>query len=351
MKDKQIQTNTNKKYNNIDALRTFGCLAIVAWHVKANLQFNLTEGVAERVISSFDYLVYLFMIISGFGMCNGYYPKLKNGNYDLNKFYSRRYKKILPFFAILIILECVIDPKLNNIYEGLLEITMLFGFLPNNNLSVIGVAWTLGVIFVYYIIFPFIIFLLYNKRRGIITFFISLGITFMCQEYFMTEEFVANNFVMRHSFLFCLPYFLCGGLIYLYRNEIENIVNRHKLCCFIICVSLSAVYLLSPDKIIEFDIIVPKTLVLYTSWICLMLGEKDILFSNRFTGFISKISMEIYLAHMVVFRIVEKLHVPKMFGQTFLGYIFVYVVVVMLLITGISLYIKLQKHMEKIYRL
>ena len=29
-----------KKYNNIDALRTFGCLAIIAWHVKANLNFR-----------------------------------------------------------------------------------------------------------------------------------------------------------------------------------------------------------------------------------------------------------------------------------------------------------------------
>lgn len=29
-----------KKYRNIDALRTFGCLAIIAWHVKANSNFN-----------------------------------------------------------------------------------------------------------------------------------------------------------------------------------------------------------------------------------------------------------------------------------------------------------------------
>ena len=32
---------------------------------------------------------------------------------------------------------------------------MLFGFLPNNTLSTIGVAWTLGAIFAFYIIFPF----------------------------------------------------------------------------------------------------------------------------------------------------------------------------------------------------
>lgn len=28
-----------KKYSNVDALRSFGCLAIIAWHVKANTNF------------------------------------------------------------------------------------------------------------------------------------------------------------------------------------------------------------------------------------------------------------------------------------------------------------------------
>lgn len=199
-----------KKYRNIDALRSFGCLAIIAWHVKANTNFN--GGLTERIIPSFDYLVYLFMIISGFGMCNGYYQKLKDGNYDLNKFYSRRYKKTVPFFSILIIVNCILEFNRENIFEGLMEITMLFGFLPNNSLSVIGVAWTLGAIFAFYIIFPFVVFLLNDKRKGIISLIVTLGITYMCQSYFMTEKFVTSNFTMRHSFLFCLPYFLSGGL-------------------------------------------------------------------------------------------------------------------------------------------
>ena len=136
---------------NIDALRSFGCLAIIAWHVKANTNFNGGGVLTERIIPSFDYLVYLFMIISGFGMCNGYYQKLKDGNYDLNKFYSRRYKKTVPFFSILIIVNCILEFNRENIFEGLMEITMLFGFLPNNSLSVIGVAWTLGAIFAFYL--------------------------------------------------------------------------------------------------------------------------------------------------------------------------------------------------------
>ena len=158
-----------KKYRNIDALRTFGCLAIIAWHIKANTGFS-TGGVLDKVIPSFDYLVYLFMIISGFGMCNGYYQKLKTGTYNIDAFYSKRYKRTVPFFALLILLNCVIEFTPKTLCEGLMEVTMLFGFLPNNALSTIGVAWTLGAIFAFYIIFPFIVFLLYSPKRGIFSY-------------------------------------------------------------------------------------------------------------------------------------------------------------------------------------
>lgn len=48
-----------KKYRNIDALRSFGCLAIIAWHVKANTNFNgglLTEKLSHPLITLFIYL-------------------------------------------------------------------------------------------------------------------------------------------------------------------------------------------------------------------------------------------------------------------------------------------------------
>ena len=83
----------------------------------------------------------------------------------MNKFYSKRYRRTVPFFAILILLDLVIEFSPETLCEGFMEITMLFGFLPNNTLSTIGVAWTLGAIFAFYIIFPFIVFLLYNKKE------------------------------------------------------------------------------------------------------------------------------------------------------------------------------------------
>ena len=36
-----------RKYRNIDALRTFGCLAIIAWHIKANTGFSTGGGTGQ----------------------------------------------------------------------------------------------------------------------------------------------------------------------------------------------------------------------------------------------------------------------------------------------------------------
>ena len=276
-------------------------------------------------------------------MCNGYYQKLKSGQYDLNKFYGKRYRKLLPFFSVLLIIGCVVDFSLQSIYEAAIEMTMLFGLLPNNNLHVIGVAWTLGVIFAFYLIFPFVVFLLYDKKRAALSLSISLCITFMCQEYFMTDYFITDGFVMRHSLLYCLPYFLMGGVVYLFRVDITQTINKYYKFFIFICLMLSVGYFFVPDKINEFDIIVLKTIVLYSAWLCLALGEKNIVFSNKFTVFISGMSMEIYLAHMVAFRIVEKIHIPEIVGQPGLGYIATYTMTILSLVIGISLYKIIEK--------
>ena len=81
-----------------------------------------------------------------------------------------------------------------------MELTLLFGFLPNNNLHVIGVVWTLGVIFVFYIIFLYFVFLLYSKKRAWV-FSCSVNfVTFCRQIYFMKEPFVIASFVCRYFF-------------------------------------------------------------------------------------------------------------------------------------------------------
>ena len=341
-----IQNIVGKKYDNINGLRTFACLAIIAWHVMANSAFQLNAFMSGRIIPSWNYLVYLFMIISGFGMCNSYYDRVKSGSYDLNAFYLKRYQKNLPFFALVILLDLLIEHNAEALYEGVMEITMLFGFLPNNKLDVIGVAWTLGVIFAFYIIFPYFVFLLYNKRRAWFSFAVSLIIIYMCQIYFMTDKFVVATFEPRRSLLFCLPYFIAGGLIYLYKEEIVILMKGRNGICGITCILLTVAYYCVSDEVNGFDLVAYKALVLYSIWFCCAIACKSKLMNNCFTKRISEYSMEMYLGHMVVFRVIQKLHLEKYFASGCMGYLVTYVSVVVLLVAGIAVYKRMISYVQ-----
>ena len=78
-----------ERYEGIDGLKAYAILGIVLMHVLSNGNFNLTGFIFENLIPSFTNLVFLFMMVSGFGMCCGYYQKFKDKQIDINEFYKR----------------------------------------------------------------------------------------------------------------------------------------------------------------------------------------------------------------------------------------------------------------------
>ena len=113
-------------YSSIDGLRAISCIAVIAMHIRVNTNYTIgmavgtgvnelavtTEAVTMGVsnflynhfIPAFTWLVYLFLMISGFGMCAGYLRKFQgifqNGSQgreqnddgvDLETFYFKRY--------------------------------------------------------------------------------------------------------------------------------------------------------------------------------------------------------------------------------------------------------------------
>lgn len=120
-----------KRYTNIDGLRSFSCLGIIAMHILANSEYiDATGWIKEVFIPSLTLLVYLFMMISGFGMFCGYYTRFKEGSIELNYFFKRRYTKILPFFSFLIFLDIIITRSSTHVIQGLTELTMVLAYFP-----------------------------------------------------------------------------------------------------------------------------------------------------------------------------------------------------------------------------
>lgn len=301
-----------RKYENIEYLRAFSAIGIVLMHVLINGNYEISGFLFRKIIPSFTDLVFLFMVISGFSMCCGYYHRIIKNEIELDDFYKKRFKKIWPFFAFLCFVDFIISPSINSLCELIADLTLCFGFLPNPNLSVIGVGWFLGLIFVFYIIFPFFCFLLKNRKRAWVSFMISVVFNLLCIYYFDVE---------RTNIIYSSMYFIAGGLLFLYKEEIVKIFESRKwLVIILLLISIIAYYNFNIYSVCALLI----SIVLLS--ICIIFPEGG----NKFISFISGISFEIYLSHMVMFRLLEKFNFLRVTTNETLSYLVSSIIVLVL---------------------
>lgn len=310
-------------YNSIDGLRAFSAIGIILMHVLANGKYMLEGPVFEKIIPSFTNLVFLFMVISGFSMCCGYYDKVINGKISPGEFYSRRYIKIWPYFALLCLLDIVISPSIDSLYEVFANLTLCFGFLPNANITVIGVGWTLGVIFIFYLIFPFFCYLISDKKRAWFAFAVTIIFNVVCTRYFFDKNHVPDDFSMRSNFIYCAMFFMAGGLIFIYRRELGVFAEKYRWIVPAVAVITIVIYYTVNGSVMVM-------LAMFSVFVIYTLGKNDRggVLANGITRFVSGISMEIYLCHMVVYRIAEKAGLVKAAGNGILSYIVMCLIVI-----------------------
>ena len=322
-------SKTMKYYGSIDGLRAIAAIGIIFMHIRANTNFNLSsysggiDFLLNTVIPQCTWFVFLFMVISGFSMCCGYYERLMNNQISIITFYEKRYKKILPFFALLVLIDFIMAPSFTSVYEAFADLTLTFGLLPNAGITVIGVGWTLGVIFLFYMLFPFFVFLIKNITKAWISLTIAIVYNIICTVYFFDSNHVLKGFSSKTNILFCAMFFLAGGLIYLYRDTISKKMSeayRWRLILLTITIGSWMVFFIHPcDAMIKGSLLGEILsngwyLVTFSLTLIYAVGNDSKLLNNRITNFISGVSMEIYLAHMVVFRGVERLGIVNFMG-------------------------------------
>lgn len=181
-----------ERYEGIDGLKAYAIIGIAMMHVLANGKFNMEGFVFQQLIPAFAHLVFLFMMVSAFGMCCGYYQKIVGQKISVEDFYKKRYIKIWPYFALLCALDFVISPSKESLFEVLANLTLCSGLLPNAHITVIGVGWTLAVIFVFYMLFPFFCFLIRYKKRAWRVAAAALVFNWLCGNYFNAGKTISS---------------------------------------------------------------------------------------------------------------------------------------------------------------
>lgn len=301
------------RYEGIDGLKAYAIIGIALMHVLANGEYRIGGFVFERLIPSFKNLVFLFMMVSGFGMCCGYYQKIVDQKISVEDFYKKRYIKIWPYFALLCALDFVISPSKESLFEVIANLTLCQGLLPNAKISVIGVSWTLAVIFVFYMLFPFFCFLIGNKKRAWRVAVVALVFNWLCANYFKAG---------RTNIVYDAIYFIVGGLIFLYRKELAEFASKHKVIAGAILLIATVAYFALGGNTLTMLFFCVAALV-YT------LGcKRGGVLVNPVAKFLGGICFEIYLCHMVIYRVLEKLHLVHLFENGLLAYIFTAVAVI-----------------------
>ena len=296
-----------KRYDSLNGVRVIACIGIVLMHILANTSYKINSTLSDG-IGRFTNFVFLFMILSAFAMCCGYYEKIKNNKVSVESFYSRRIQKTLPFFAFLILIDIIINHNKISLIEGFADITLLFGFIPRN-LSVVGVGWFIGLVFIFYFMFPFFVYLFSNKKRAWITTIISLLMNLSCIYYF---DIGRTN--MFYSFLF----FCIGGLLFLYRDNIIKLFNKNRMVSLLLLM-VSAICYFVPQN--NKYILIAQTVFFSVVFISYAISFDKSILNTKTSAFIGNISLEIYLSHMFIFRILEKIKLINILSNDYVSYI------------------------------
>ena len=302
-----IPANARENYSSLDGLRAYAAIGIVLMHVMANIAIKPSDNiVTSAVIPWFTNFTLLFMLVSAFSMCCGYYERVKSGAITPAKFYAKRYHRTWPFFAMMVCISFVMEPSWSTFCQSFADLTMCFNLLPNPEIEVIGVGWFLGTVFTFYMLFPFFTFLLDNKKRGWMVFGLSLVFS-----YIAIDQFNIGSGFGRKNIINSAPFFISGGMIYLYRKGIKDFVEKHWLAVLAVCIILNIAKFAFP---IEGNFILPE-LVVFSAWLIYAIGAKDVVLNNRVVKYLSGISMEIYLCHMMFFRVASMLHLERFVHQ------------------------------------
>ena len=148
----------------------------------------------------------------------------------------------------------------------------------------------------------FVCFLLENKKRAWIAFGCALIYNFVCVSYFFDETHIADrasvNFNARTNILYCAVYFIAGGLIFLYWKELAEFAQKHKAVADVILLATTVAYFVLGSSTITMLFFCVAALA-YTLG-CNRGGQV-----NPVAKFLGGICFEIYLCHMVIYRVLE----------------------------------------------
>ena len=293
----------NKKYYrpDIDGLRALAVLSVVAFHVAPG-----------RIPSGFIG-VDIFFVISGFLITKIILLNIKSNNFSFLNFYTRRIKRIFPslitilisifFLGFIVLTNNELLHLCKHILGGSLFVSNFFllnegdYFDINSNSKLLLHLWSLSIEEQFYIVWPFIVFMIFkSKYNPLIVFLILFLISFSYNIFYLN-----NNLLIFYSPISRFWELLIGAILaFIIINKKNNFNLFHLNLINIIGFSLLVLGYIFIDAEKNFPgwyALLPCVgtfMIIYSGQSTLI--NKYIL-SNNFIVWVGLISFPLYLWH------------------------------------------------------
>ncbi len=152
----------------LDYLRGIMAISVMSYHYfswsQLQLQFPLNQIFSRLGI----YAVSAFYILSGISLSIGYQRRMVDGDF-IKEFFIKRFMRIAPLFYVVITMYLILIPLtysyvISNYKLIFLNYSFLFAWVDPISYIAIG-AWSIGNEWVFYSIFPLMLFLNNKSRR------------------------------------------------------------------------------------------------------------------------------------------------------------------------------------------
>lgn len=290
----------------IDALRGVAILMVIITHVSP-----ATPNVSGLVSSLCSYGrmgVQLFFVLSAFTLCLTYAGRMGEPN-AVSKFYIRRYFRIAPMYYLGILFYSSLvffDRGFENFeYAKVVwHLLLLHGLNMEAFNDVVPGGWSIGVEFLFYLIFPFIFNLIHGSCRAIsVTLIVSIFLSLALYSYlvFFTETVVHAYSLGYWNFVNQSPVFIVGFLLYFNFFYKKKNHDTFFLCLIFFCATVVSL-LLYFFKPLFYTVFIPvSSAVSFYGLACLF--SRYSFLAHRVLREVGKVSFSMYLIHFFIIDI------------------------------------------------
>lgn len=295
--------NTRERMNSIDGLKGFSCLVIMIYHyMDAYIVVNEFPGF-HPIRFAFCF-VEVFMAISGFMMAYNYKDRIKDMNFI--PYFAKRYFKLMPLywltsifayiFAILGYYKGFRPDFSRNTLQVILEFSgFYYGWFGITSVQTNMVLWVISVLLLCYILY-FVICKLSKKSNNI--YILLVAFIFVASESGLFPFLERDQIRIIASFMF-------GALLYELYLRISQFGGKLISLCMAVIVVLTSIYIGiaqtgSLDAFgFNFYLMVILILCPLTIYGAIYVRPVKWLFETKVFQYIGKISMSVYMWHLI----------------------------------------------------